>query len=34
LCQAQIRGYYLSDDEETLQRLRRDTKILLRDERT
>jgi cytochrome oxidase Cu insertion factor (SCO1/SenC/PrrC family) len=31
--QARIRGYYRSDDEESLQRLRRDTKILLRDDR-
>lgn len=29
--QARIRGYYQSDDEETLRRLREDTKILLRD---
>ncbi|HXZ44509.1 MAG TPA: SCO family protein [Syntrophobacteria bacterium] len=31
--QARIRGYYQSDDEATLQRLRRDTKTLLRDDR-
>jgi cytochrome oxidase Cu insertion factor (SCO1/SenC/PrrC family) len=32
--QARIRGYYRSDDEATLQRLRRDTKTLLRDDRS
>lgn len=32
--QARIRGYYQSDDEETLRRLRRDTKTLLRDDRS
>ena len=31
--QARMRGYYQSDDETTLQRLRRDTKTLLRDDR-
>ena len=32
--QARIRGYYHSDDEEPLQRLRGDTKILLQDDRS
>ncbi len=32
--QSRIRGYYQSDDEETLRRLRRDTKTLLRDDRS
>jgi protein SCO1/2 len=32
--QARIRGYYSSDDEETLRRLRLDTKRLLRDDRS
>jgi hypothetical protein len=31
--QARIRGYYHSNDEEALQRLRRDVRILLRGEK-